>query len=180
MKKCIILVLVAIMMGACQEAKQRYFTSSPEIDEVKALVNDYQNENWDSWMSHYADTAQIFHNTVVGVTPEVALRGQKNTVEFMDSYNFTNQEMFWEMVIDDDDLTWIYFWGTWKATISETGTELVIPVHIASLMANGKIAAEYGFYNTYEIQEAIKDLVMDDISDGEFEEAEMEGIEYED
>lgn len=184
MKKSIILFLVAFVMGACQEFKPRYFSTSPEIDEVKALVDDYQSGNWDSWRTHYMDTAKIFHNSIEGVSIDVALRGLRNTVEFMDAYNFTDQEMFWEMVVDDDNMTWVYFWGTWKATVSGTGTELEIPVHIASLMVNGKIAAEYGFYDTHDIQLAVQDLVMDDDlgeeMDGDFDEAEMEGMDDDD
>jgi len=163
-----LLGMALLFIASCQESKPRYLTSSPEIDEVKALMRDYENANWDAWMTHYADTAKIYHNTVDGVTPKVAQRGLKNTIDFMDTYNFSNQEMFYEMVIDDDQLTWVYFWGTWIATLTETGVELVVPVHIASLMVNGKIAAEYGFYDTYDIQKAVEDLVMDDI---EIEEA---------
>ena len=77
MKKSIILVLIAAVMGAFQEAKPRYFSSSPEIDEVKALINDYENGNWEGWISHYADTAKVAHNIVQGISPGEAREGLK-------------------------------------------------------------------------------------------------------
>lgn len=159
----ILLAMATLYFTSCQESKPRYFTSSKEIDVIKAIVNDYEKGNWDSWMSHYADSAKIYHNSIEGVSREVNLRGLKNTVDFIDSYNYTNQEMFYEMVIDDENETWVYFWGTWVGRLSETGVTLEVPVHIASRMVDAKVVEEYGYYDTHEIQEAVKELVMDDI-----------------
>jgi hypothetical protein len=163
MRKVILLVMATVYFTSCQESKPRYYSSSAEIDVIKAVVDDYENGNWDEWMSHYSDTAKIFHNSTEGVSREVNLRGLKNTVDFIDSYNYTNQEMFYEMITDDENQIWVYFWGTWVGTLSETGVTLEVPVHIASLMIDGKVVEEYGYYDTHEIQEAVKELVMDEV-----------------
>lgn len=162
MKKSIILVLIAAVMGACQEAKPRYFSSSPEIDEVKALINDYENGNWEGWISHYADTAKVAHNIVQGISPGEAREGLKETLTFMSAYTFGNYPTFYEMVVDDDNITWVYFWGTWEASVKDTDILLLIPVHLAAHMVDGKIAAEYGFYDTSILNETLEDLSEDE------------------
>ena len=50
MKKLFLLGLTLVLFTACQKA-ERYTTTSSNIDEIKALVADYNAGNWEGWMS---------------------------------------------------------------------------------------------------------------------------------
>jgi hypothetical protein len=58
-----LLVITLLLFTACQEQTKRYTQTSPEIDHLKAAIADYEAGNWEGYMSHYADTAKIYHNT---------------------------------------------------------------------------------------------------------------------
>ena len=63
MKKLILLGLATVLFMACQEkGPERFTTTSPNIDVVKALVKDYEEGNWDAWLSHYSSDAKVQHN----------------------------------------------------------------------------------------------------------------------
>lgn len=152
MKKVILLGLIIILIAACQQ-EQRFTESSPEIDEVKALISDYHDGNWESWMSHYADTAKIYHNTwKAGVSVKETAESLKTILSNVSSYHFDegDDEIFYEMVKTDNEQTWVYFWGNWKGTLAANNKELEIPVHLAFRFIDGKIVIEDGFYNLSE------------------------------
>jgi hypothetical protein len=159
MKKLILLGFAVILITSCQNnAPQRYMSSSPEIDVTKTLIKDYENGNWENWETHYADTAKIFHNTNVGITPKELQEGLKNTLEYMSSYHFNDKEMYVEMIIDDKDEEWVYFWGTWEAKVADTDIELAMPVHIALRYVNNKVVREYAYYDPVAINTAIMEI----------------------
>ena len=87
MKKLFLLILGVIFFTSCQNTPERYTTTSTNIDEVKALLNDYESGNWDAWATHYVDTAKIFHNTwKTGSTPaetQEALKSLEKSTTFI-------------------------------------------------------------------------------------------------
>lgn len=154
MKKLFLLGLAVILFTACQNKPERYTTTSPNIDEIKALVADYNAGNWEGWLSHYGDSAMVYHNTWDnGSTPEELANSLKGTLENASSYGFAEKDsnggdnVFYEQTIDDDGLTWVNFWGDWRGTLAANGQELEIPVHLSIQMKDGKIHREYGFYD---------------------------------
>ncbi|MDX1314917.1 MAG: hypothetical protein R3356_05395, partial [Eudoraea sp.] len=63
MKNLFYALLVMLLIVGCQsQGPERYSTTGPEIDMVKGLVADYEQGNWESWMTKYADTAKAYHN----------------------------------------------------------------------------------------------------------------------
>jgi hypothetical protein len=150
MKKLFLLGLTLVLFTACQNKPERFTTTSANIDEVKALIADYEAGNWTSWATHYADSAKIYHNTWnKSATPQETSESLKAILANTSSYGFDHgeDEIFFEQTIDDDGETWVNFWGDWHGTLAENGQELEIPVHLSCKMANGKIANEYGFYD---------------------------------
>lgn len=159
MKKLILLGLTLILFTACQKKEPvRWTATSPEIDVAKALVKDYQVANWESWMSHYADTAKTYHNTIVPATPKELQEALHNVIKRLASYHFSDEDIFYEMIIDDEGDKWVYFWGTWEATVAESNKKLVVPVHIALQFVDNKIVREHGYYDFSPIMTAFTEL----------------------
>jgi hypothetical protein len=150
MKKLFLLGLTLALFTACQNGPERFTTTSSNIDEVKALLKDYHDGNWEAWATHYADTAKIFHNTwKTGATPSETSEALKDILSNTSKYHFDEGEddIFYEQTIDDEGKTWVNFWGNWRGTLAANGQELEIPVHLSCLMVDGKIMREYGFYD---------------------------------
>ncbi len=162
LKSLILLGLTVILFTAClNNQPERYTTTSPEIDVVKALIKDYHDGNWEAWLTHYADTAKIYHNTWKdGVSPKETAESLKAILSNTSSYHFdeSEDEIFYEMVTTDKGNTWVYFWGNWKGTLAANNKELEIPVHLALRFVDGKIAREEGFYNLSEFTAALQKI----------------------
>ena len=59
----ILFLLTTICFVACQQPKKQYFEASPEIDSVKKSLTAFQNQDWVTFRSIYADSAKIAVNT---------------------------------------------------------------------------------------------------------------------
>jgi len=159
MKKLILLGLTLILFTSCQKKEPvRWTATSPEIDVAKALIKDYQDGNWESWMSHYADTAKTYHNTIDPATPKELQEALIGPIERLSDYGFSGKETFYEMIIDNRGDKWVYFWGTWEATVAGSNKKLVVPVHLALQFVDNKIVREYGYYDYSQIMTAFNEL----------------------
>jgi len=136
----------------------KYFSSSPEIDEVKALIKDYNAGGWTAWLTHYADTAKLHHNTLEDATPAEVLEGLKGLLIATSDYGFTDKDIFYEMVIDDKNEKWVNFWGTWEGTLAANNQKLIIPVHLTLQFVDGKIVEEHAYYNLSEYVVAMQNI----------------------
>lgn len=170
MKKLILLGFAIILFTACENNEARFTTSSANIDEVRSLIKDYEDGNWNAWQAHYADSAKIYHNTwAKGATPQETIESLKSILANVSTYHFDKGKdtIFYEQIIDDGGKTWVNFWGNWRATLKGNNKELQIPVQLSLQMDKGKIVQEYGFYNvsdfTAELQkiEAANNMPVD-------------------
>tara|TARA_R110000868_G_scaffold82992_8_gene234431 strand:+ start:4846 stop:5769 length:924 start_codon:yes stop_codon:yes gene_type:complete len=162
MKKLFLLGLALVLFTSCKKEESRFTTASTNIDEVKALVADYNAGNWDAWATHYADTAKIFHNTWKdGLPPAELLVHLKGLLANTSSYGFDKEPVFYEQTLSDDGNTWVNFWGRWRGTLAANGQELTIPVHISANMKNGKIAEEYGYYDLSGYTAAMQQIAQE-------------------
>ncbi|AKA33862.1 nuclear transport factor 2 family protein [Flagellimonas lutaonensis] len=166
MKKVIFIGVVSMLFMACNQGTPRYTTTGPEVELVKSLVADYEKGDWDAWLSHYANTAQIHHNTWEDayISPKELKENLLSLLATTSSYGFDDTPIYYEKIIDDEGKTWVNFWGNWRGTLGENNKELQVPVHLSVHVADGKIHEEYAMYDlsefTAEIQkiEAMKNL----------------------
>jgi hypothetical protein len=158
MKKLFVLGLAIVLFVSCQERKQRYVQSSAEIDAVKSLLKDYHAGDWKAWAGHYADTAKIYFNTIKGATVAETIASLKQILANTSAYKFDDKNQWYEMVLDDDNETWVNFWGNWRGKLSANGKELVIPVHLTLQFVNGKIVEEYGYYDISEFVLSLQEI----------------------
>ena len=150
MKKLLLLALAVIVMTACKQ-EQRYFADSAEITTLKAGIAAYEAGDWEAWKSHWADTAKVFVNSTIGISVDERIAGMKNMTAAMSSYGFNHDDEYIEMVLDKDNKTWVYYWATHNGTFSATNKELTIPVHLAVQFVDGKIVAEYVYFDATEM-----------------------------
>ena len=150
MKKLIYLILLSITIIACNQ-EQRYFAESNETNTLKEGIAAYEAGDWDTWVTHFADTAKIYVNSSEPMNVSERVASLKEMSGAMSSYGFDHDEAHIEMVVDKNDETWVYFWGLHNGTIAANNKTLAIPVHIAVRFADGKIVAEHVYYDGTEL-----------------------------
>ncbi|GAA3572359.1 nuclear transport factor 2 family protein [Snuella lapsa] len=161
MKKLFLAGLALIFIIACQQAPQRYFSESPEIETVKSGIKAYENQNWEVWKSNFADTAKIYPNSSKAITPDESIDGHKQMLSNFSSYGFSEKGGVSEMIIDKEGKTWVNYWNHWKGTLKANGKELHIPVHLTLQFIDGKIVNEYAYYNLAPYVVALQEIEAD-------------------
>lgn len=160
LKTLLLFGLTIVLFTSCKDG--RYSQNSPEIETIKAVLNDYDYQNWDTLVMRYADSAKIYHNTRTKVlTPgELPDYYQNNDVSFT-TRAFEDESREYEMITDDKGQRWVNFWGLWKGNLAINNKELVIPVHITTKFVDGKIVREYGYWDRsilmQELQNAMEE-----------------------
>lgn len=143
---------------AFSTAQSSYTQKSPEIDISKSIIKSYNNKDWKTLTSHYADTAKVHFNTTKE-NPMEASKIPDYHKEFDVNYSsrgFEDKDNFFEMVVTDKGENWVNFWGTWKCKLKSNGKEMEIPVHLTSQYKDGKIVKEYGYWDASEIVLALQ------------------------
>lgn len=167
MKKNILIFTVAVLLFSC-EVKQRYTQQSAEIETIKSIISSYEKGDFEAYLPHYAEGAQIFFNTTEEnpATIQEIIAQQKMELEAFSSYSFDREKDYLEMVIDDKGETWVNFWGLWKGTMAANGKTFEIPIHMTSQFVDGKIVKSFGYWDngpiaiaTLELQAAAADTL---------------------
>ena len=167
MKKLFLLGLAIIVFVACQNQPQRYTQSSPEIETFKKSINDYDTKNWESLVSHYADTSKTNFNRSKMASKDIPEYHKQNDVNYSERAFEKNGQVY-EMIVDDDGETWVNFWGTWAGTLAANGKKMHIPVHLTARFIDGKIVENYGYWVPseviFELQEieAVNNMSVDE------------------
>ncbi|PWK17757.1 hypothetical protein [Xanthomarina spongicola] len=152
MKKLVLLCCLIFTLNSCNK-EPRYTQDSEEIEIVKAAINDYDYQEWDKLLTHYADTAKIFYNSRSNVLSPIALLDfHKNNDSSFSTRAFEDENREYEMVEDNNGKTWVNFWGLWKGNLTANNKQIVIPVHITYQFIDNKIVTEYGYWNSAELQ----------------------------
>lgn len=151
MKKLSWLGLALLLCVACQNTPQRYFAESAETKTLLSGIEAYESGDWDTWKSHFADTAKIYVNSTKPVNVTERAKSLTQMASAMASYGFNHDKEYIEMVLDKDDETWVYYWATHKGTLAANNKELSIPVHLAVQFANGKIVEEHVYFDGTEM-----------------------------
>lgn len=147
MKKLFVLGLTLILFVACQNKPQRYFAESAETKSLQAGIKAYESGDWDTWKSHFSDTAKIYVNATKPIGVEERVKTLQGMASMMSSYGFDHKEEYIEMVLDKDDETWVYYWATHKVTLAANNKELITPVHLAVQFVDGKAVEEHIYYD---------------------------------
>lgn len=158
MKNLVLLGLAIVLFISCNQKTERYTQQSPEIETYRAALEDYDNQNWESLVSRYADTANVFFNTTVPMSASKIPQFHQNNEAAFSSRGFVEEGQEYEMTITDEGKTWVNFWGVWKGTLEENNKELEIPVHLTAQFIDGKIVREYGYWDNAPVVMAIQEI----------------------
>ena len=150
MKKLFLLGFAVILFTACNKQESRYTQNSPEIETLKAVLNDYDNKNYESLVSHYADTSKSNFNNTKMASKYIPEYHKANDVDYSER-GFAKEGQVYEMIIDDKGEKWVNFWGVWKAKLVGNGKKITIPVHLTAQFIDGKIVEDYGYWDPSEI-----------------------------
>lgn len=137
---------------------QRYTQNSPEIDSFRAVIDSYDNKNWDDLVSKYADTAKVFFNSAAPIEIVEIPAYHQNDDKNLSQRGFEKEGLEYEMVVDDKGRIWVNFWGTWKGTLAANGKQIELPVHLTAQFIDGKIVSEYGYWDNAPIVLALQDI----------------------
>ncbi|PIA77389.1 hypothetical protein BFR04_08040 [Gaetbulibacter sp. 4G1] len=166
MKKLIICGLVFTLFLACNKEPDRYFSESPEIESLKLRVKAYEAQDWETWKSHFLDTAKVYHNKNIGISYLESMKQHQDMISNFSTYGFSDDKTVLEMVIDKDGKKWVNYWSVWSGKLKANGKELVIPVHLTSQYLDGKIVKEYGYYDTASITAAFIEIEAAELENG--------------
>jgi len=150
MKPYLLLSLSFLLLLSCNK---RYTQQSEEIDTYKKVIADYENRDWESFATHYADTAKIYNNATKdeGKTLSEFIKETKDDAGYFSSWTYVKDESEYEMVVTDKGETWVNFWGLWKGKLEADGKTYDIPSHITAQFVDGKIVKEYGYWDISEL-----------------------------
>tara|TARA_B100000929_G_C15488471_1_gene413623 strand:+ start:1206 stop:1721 length:516 start_codon:yes stop_codon:yes gene_type:complete len=156
MKKLLLIFFISSIIISCNDGnkekeKIRYTQDSEEINTLKAVIQAYEDADWDAYAKYYADSAKIFHNSEQGLSYREAAKIHSENISGLSSYGFQDENDDFEMVVTDDDETWVNYWGTWKGTIAGNAQQITIPVHLTARFINGEIVREYGYWDNSEM-----------------------------
>ncbi len=144
MKNILLTGLAVLLFAACNQ-KQRYTQQSPEIDTFKSVIKDYNAQDWESMLTHYADTAKTFNNSSdIGLSLADMVDYHKQSLVNLSSRGFLDKDQEYEMVVTDKGDTWVNFWGDWEGTLMATGEKIKIPIHLTGQFKDGKIVRSSG------------------------------------
>ena len=140
--------LTLLILAACQ--KKQYFSSSPEIDQIKKGNEAYFKGDWATLRSLYADTAQIWVNTwhenSKGQTPDEYIEGLKGGLANMSNYKEGNPTIY-EMVVTDDGTKWVHCWMHWTGS-TKGGKEVKSVVHATFSIKDNKVIYQGNIYDS--------------------------------
>ena len=88
MKNYLITTFIVLLFVACKSDKQRYFSTSNEIDVLKSGIIAYETGDWTKWRSHFADTAKIYPNTKNPINIDVRLKELQDMATLFSNYGF--------------------------------------------------------------------------------------------
>lgn len=170
MRKLILLFAAFFILISCNN-EPRYKTASPEIEMAKKSIEAYEAGDWETWVNKFSTEAKIYHNNWDKFkTSDEAVEGHKKMLKNFSTYGYIKDPIFFEMVIDDEGKKWVNYWAVWEG-VSVNGTEIKIPVHMSSNYKDGKVVAEYGFWDTHSLM-----IIMDEIAENEAEALNVELI----
>ncbi len=158
MKKVFLLGLAIVLFTSCEQKNDRYTQNSPEIDKVKSMISSYNDQDWDTYTSNYADTSKTFFNTPDPIPSKDVSGYHKANDANYSSRAFDEEGQTYEMVTTDEGETWVNFWGTWRGTLAGNDKEYTIAIHTTTQFKNGEIVEEYGVWDSSLIVLALQEI----------------------
>ncbi|MEO8934030.1 MAG: nuclear transport factor 2 family protein [Xanthomarina sp.] len=158
MKNFTLIGCAFLIITSCSN-QPRYTQNSEEIEIVKAVISDYNYQEWESLMSHYSDTAEIYFNSRSEILAPTDLeRFYKNHDAGFSTRAFEDESREYEMVEDNNGKSWVNFWGLLKGNLDGNNKQIIIPVHITYEFIDKKIVTEFGYWDSSKVKLELEKL----------------------
>lgn len=149
MKKLILVLALAIGPWAPVQAQGTFSNEGEVVDNLKAVVAAYLNQDWDAYRAAFADTAAFYPSQTEPLTMDQQIEQHLQAYSLVEDVNFVDP-FYGE--VENEGETWGLMWATWSAKVKGTGEELAIPVHVAIRYVNSKGVVEYGFWDNAPLE----------------------------
>lgn len=149
MNKVATLGFAAVLFIAHNEPKRQYTQQSEEIEIYKESLEAYENKEWESFVTFYADTAIIIHNIIEskGIDISEVLQKNKRDEAIFSRWRFIDRYSQFEMVVTDDGKTWVNFRGVREGVLKANNKKYMVPTQINIEFVEGKIVKEIGYWD---------------------------------
>lgn len=149
MKKIALFLAVGLVLAAaCSKPPEAPRNSAsltgPASDSIKLFFDAYAKGDWATMRAFYHDTAAVYHNQSVKMSPDsiiafhTARRANYDKIEYV-----IHAPLSLDLLKDGK---WRDAWGEYSFTI-KGGETVKLPIQIAWLMANNKVVMELAYYN---------------------------------
>ena len=151
--KALLSVLLLLLIVSCQSEKS-YYTDSPEINLAKKGNEAYQNQDWETLRSVFADSASVIVNGWWGeeITSDEYISLLQESTSNLIEYSFSD-DSFYEMIVNDDGDKWVHAWSLWTGTFNN-GNSAKTVVNLGWLFENDKVKVMTVIYNSLPLSEA--------------------------
>lgn len=158
MEKIILPTLTFLLLLSSCHQKILYTQSSPEIDTYKKVVADYTNKDWNDILTHYAESARILNNVTENNAQTIAqlIAMDKGDATGFSNWGYTGQK--YEMIINDQDETWVHFNSSWEVTLNANKKLYQMPGQINVQFVNGKIIKVEDYWDISKLTQYMQSL----------------------
>lgn len=161
MKNLNLIGCLFLIFTSCSN-QHRYTQNSEEIEIVKAIISEYNYQEWDKLMSHYADTAHIYYNSRTEIlSPKDLETYHKNHDSGFSTRAFEDESREYEMIEDNNGKSWVNFWGLLKGNLEGNNKQIIIPVHITFQFIDKKIVTEFGYWDSSLVLQELEKIKDD-------------------
>lgn len=166
MRKILLLLAISIAMSACSK-DGRYTEKSAEIDTYKKIIAAYENKDFETMRTFYADSAKILYNVTEAEAQTVSqmMENIEKDETLFTKWEYDKNELEYEMIVTDKGETWVNFWSVWKTTLRSNGKTYTIPTSLTARFVDGKIVREYGYWDLSRLNSDIAQAQNAAISD---------------
>jgi len=164
-----LLLFFAALFVSCSTTGIQVTVDDEKSIAIQSHFQNYLNNDMDGLKSLWSPDLEVYANSTdpVGLDELVGmLQAQHSTfspIEMTFGEEVENQPIAWVETTDYPETasspaaTWSQSWFTWTATSKLSGETITLPAHISFQWGDdGKIAAEYHFYETGPMTAAIE------------------------
>lgn len=159
---CYLLIAGVALFAACSSPppaapRNEAVTEGPGADSIRMFFDNFAKGDWTALRTMYSDTAGIYHNASVKMSPDSIVNFHKARRE---NYEKVEAQVFAPLVVkygtgEMSGQHWRTAWADLTITIKGTGEVVRIPMNIAWLIQDGKVVREHAFYNSLGIFQAL-------------------------
>ena len=144
MKRIFFLALFTFFISANAFSQTgTHYTDGPIVDKLKAAVAAYNDGDWTTYRSFFADTARIHINSPEPVSIDERVAEMKEGLMSMESYELMSP--VYGHIKTAEGVDWGMIWSGWQGKAG--GKEWTVMVHTVTRYVDGLAVEQWGFWD---------------------------------